>query len=311
MTFTLDELYAALQTDVKDLDYHLTQYHQLSIAEIARRDAQINSLTEQLADCAAPVDRTPIVTRAELKWLAGVTITKDNAPSSTQDEMTRQELKLCGTMGFTHWRGLLNFEEAAKQVTYPETDTRNLPGYGRIQKLAFMADSMDSQAKRVTDGKNTPAQYQTYIGNLKKLGATALYFNDADAGEKATFIKGWVEMTRNAATALNWDVPILGSFMATFDKTKYPYFDYHEIQCFGDVYELYDYLHRKDIAVYCLDGQRSASVDELQVNAAVTMQAHIENFFYYTAKDSTTDWRNMASQVAVIKEFVMEWRGLI
>lgn len=244
----------------------------------------------------------PVTDAPKLRNIIGITITKDDTPGPKQDAMTRALLDLCSKVGFTHWRGLLNYEEAKAQVTQAEDDPDNLPGYGRRLGMQFVADTVDSQVKRLDkDG------LIRYIGWLKKLGAVALYFNDVDDPAKADVIHGWIKRAREAMTAAEFNVPLIGSFTANFDRAKYPGFDQYEIQTFGTLSEFKRFLDmRADFL--CIDGQQSATLEYLQKMTALVVEGK-RDVWVYSAKDEDTDWRNMPATVEIYRTFVSQWKA--
>lgn len=270
---------------------------------------EITALLAELAALKAPEpDAPPVVvpdkpapavllSRNLIEGVAMVTITKDNTPSPKQDTITRELLTLCKDMGFTHWRGLLNFEEIKS--------TASLPAFGRECGMEFIADTVDSQVALLDD-----TSLKTYFSLLKKHGTRAVYFNDVDDPKKTLFIQDWVDRARRAMRAADFDVPLIGSFTATFDRDSYPGFDHYEIQCFGTPDELRRYLANESAAIYCLDGHRPITAQSLKVNSEITLKAHIPNLAFYTAFDyDGTDWRRMPAQVAEIKDFLQRWHA--
>lgn len=336
ITLTLADTSKTIQHNVTIQNTKLQQ-------QLAAANAQIQQLQEQARQSAAlvanlkfqlaealkdkpPVDDPPpeeppvvpgalktTLTKTTMVNVAGATITADDTPTDAQDEMVRQALELCEAVGLTHARFMLNFEQAKAMAGYGEDDPRNLPAFGRRHHVKFIVDSMNTQAKRVTEGNLTKAQYEDYFRWMKKLGAEAVWFDDVDDVKKAPFIHEWIKITQDAMKTAGLDVPLCGSFMALFDRAKYPGFDFYEIQTFTNKpTELTNFFKRRDVDVFCLDGQRSESVAELKSNTAITLAANIPNFMFYTIfdgpKDNETDWREMPAQVAEIKNFVGKWK---
>lgn len=316
------------------IEQHLGIPHNSSIYEAieamrkenAAKDDIIASLRRQYEDVSAKLDSAlariaeleavPVVTvptvpdvqpnlpsgdAPKLRSVAGIIIVKDDTPSPRQDATTRALLDLCGKVGFTAWRGLLNYEEAKAQHDEAEDDPDNLPGYGRRAGMQFVADTVDSQVKRLND-----ASLVQYFGWLKKLGAAALFFNDVDDPAKAAVIHDWIKRARAAMKEADFHVPLIGSFTANFDRAQYPGFDAYEVQCFGTLSEFKRFMEL-DAEYLCIDGQKSATLEYLQKMTALVAESG-RDFWCYTCKDKETDWRNMPATVEVYASFLRQWK---
>lgn len=302
----------SLREQLATRDKQAEEFRQGLIKMTEERNALLDEnkrLSDELAALKAPVvvpvpevptpEQKFTLTKTTMRGVCQVTITKDDTPGDKQDAIVREILQLCKGMGFTHWRGLLNYEEARSTIS--------LPALGRECGMEFIADTIDSQMKRadMNDGK-----LRVYLEQLKKHGARALYINDADEPAKAPFLQDWLKRIRSAMQAAEFDVPIIGSFTALFDMAKYPGFDFYEIQCFGTPEELRTFLAREDVDVWCLDTRKNMSTARFQQRVPIILDAKPENIALYTAFDySGTDWRQMGELMPEVKTMIQKWNA--
>lgn len=310
----LREQLAAANAKLKDLEFAYDVMSTDSAAafdENKRFSAEIERLQKENAALKAgavpvvPVTPTPpvvippdpVTVKPALHNVMGITLTKDEKPSTAQDTMTKEVLQLCSKMGFTHWRALLNFEEIRSTIS--------LPAYGRTIGMEYVADTVDSQVARLTY-----PQLVQYFGLLKKHGAVAVYFNDVDRADKASVMPAWIKAARAAMKEAEFAVPFIGSFTANFKREDYPGFDAYEIQTFTRSITEFNTFVKNPSEYLCLPAEHDTPLALVQQILAVTLESGRGELWTYTCHDyDGTDWRQMPDMVAAYQAFVQKWRS--
>lgn len=304
MPFTLQELYDAMQTDITDLGYQLSQYHALSISELAKLQAQVNTLETanalllaKIEELTKPKVRTPVVSVRELLDTAQLTITLDATPSATKDKIGREMILLAKQLGFNAVRFMRNKQELATDVTLLPDNPRNLPAVAKNAGLLWFADSMDAVVIKLTD-----ADLKTYCDNLVKAGAVAIYWNDADRASIRTILPDLLKRVRAVSS-----LPQIGSLSATANLSVYnALFDHVEIQTFGTFTEFLSYV-KSPADVLCLDGQASVTIGYLDSILMLPELQARDNISCYTAYDINTRWTATNPVALRYAAFMKKW----
>jgi hypothetical protein len=283
----------------------------LARTAVSNLSARVMELSKT-APVLLPIARKPIITKTEMKDVAGVAIPKGNAPSAAQDQNTRDMILMASLMGLNGWRGFFNLQEvkAHTAATMTEGSISHLPGYGRRFGLGFIADTVNWAAVNLNE-----TDLPIYLNGLVKMGAMAFYFDDANQYREAKnadgtlkYPAGELERLVKRIRAVTPDMPLIASLTANAMIASYkPLFDHVEAQTFGKITELEMFLKR-GFDVYCLDGRKEISVEYLQQSIEIVTRLNPKNIFWYVA--GITDWKSMPFQLPLIKTLAQRWMTL-
>lgn len=244
-------------------------------------------------------------------------IVKDNKPSLTQDNMTRQVISIAAAMGCTGWTGFLNEQEVLEHLENIDHPTVNLIKYGADRGLIFGADTVNAML-RVIPWTEEDERFKAYFDGLVKLGARFVIWNDVDGEEDGRRVyspvaiaagMGRIRAALKAAGAPK--MPIVASLTAAakpdFYRSEYG-FDYVEMQTFGNLRELRGFMDDL-FDVYALDAQDGYSVSQIQEARPYIVKGAAHALRLYAGFDyDGTDWRRMPEQVKEHTETIRRWR---
>jgi hypothetical protein len=287
----------------------------LALAEQGALVLRLQEELKKIPPVVLPVIRKPTITKTELLNVAGICVKKDDAPTTTQDENARQLILLASMMGFNVWRGFFNLGEVKVHGTYSETNIKNLPGYGRSLNMIFMADTVNSDAISALN----ELDFEAYIRGLIKMGAVALFFDDANqyrddrnADGSLKWPQGTLEKRVARVRKYSGDIPLIASLRGNAITSDYkPLFDFVEAQTFGGkITELDYFLKRKDdFEVFNLDGQKTeVTLEYLKASEPVVLRNNPDNIYYYP--QTATEWKTMPLHLPIIKQIVTRWMSM-
>lgn len=249
----------------------------------------------------------PIITKTELKNVAGFCVTLGRLPPSATVDATARELIVMGRgMGFNCVRFFRNKDEVAADLKRTPDDLRNLYAFAQKQGMVVVADTINRAAYDLND-----AELKTYLAGLKTLGTPLYIFDDGNqyreaknADGKLKYPAGTLERLVKRVRDLQPDMPIMASLTAgAVIKDYEPLFDFTEAQTFGSSANLDTFLDR-GFDAYCLDGQASASLDYLRRAHDIILKDNPTAVFWYTASDEKTNWLDMDDKTALIEKTV-------
>jgi hypothetical protein len=283
---------------------------------LAAQGALVLRLQEELKNIppvVLPVVHKPTITKTELLNVAGVAIPKDNAPSITQDQNARDMMLIASLMGLNAWRGFFNLQEIVKHAAMSETNTNHLPGFGRRLGLTFIADTMNNHAVNLND-----TDLKICLDGLRKMSGTGPFagvFDDANQYRETRNTDGTLKYPAGTLERLVGrirhfapDMILIASLTANATIGEYkPLFDFVEAQTFGTIRELPVFLGRF-FDVYCLDGRKEISVEYLTQAIEIVASKPPKNLFFYVS--AITDWKNMASQIPLMRTLVQRWMSM-
>lgn len=316
-----------LESDLETLQGQIGQFevsHELLVKQrdaliIERDDANLSlakavmvnrDLSAQLQARPLPgTSRKPIITKTEMRDVAGVAVPKGNAPSAAQDQNARKMMLMASLMGFNAWRGFFNLSEVKAHAAMLESNLNHLPGYGRRLGLTFFADTLNNPAINYSD-----PDLKVYMEGLRKMagaGPFIGYFDDANQYLNETkYPKGTLERLVGRIRQFAPDIILVASLTAGADIGTYKQpglFDFVEAQTFGKIGELGGMLG-KGFDVYCLDGRKEISIDYLTQAIEIVASKNPRSIFYYVT--SITDWETMAEKLPLIKQNVTRWMSM-
>lgn len=257
-----------------------------------------------------PFELKPVINRHYMNNVAGFCITLgEDPPSATVDAQAREFILLGKRMGFKCARFYRNKDEVRADVKRTPEDLRNLYAFCLKNDIVPVSDTVDRAALELSD-----TELKEYLAGLKQLGSPLYIFNDANQyrGKKkdgTPYPPMTLENMVKRVRTFQPDMPIMASVTAGAKIEDYrPLFEYVEAQTFGKTTELDSFLDR-DFDAFCLDGQASVSLDYLRKAHDIILKDNPAAFWYYTASDEKTDWRNMTDKTALIEKTVKAWNA--
>lgn len=283
---------------------------QEALAKSVARERELQALLDKPPVVTLPVARKPIITKTEIKDVAGIAIPKGNAPSASQDQNARLLMLLWSMMGGNAWRGFMNLQEIKAHTTMLDNNVNHLPGFGRRLGLTFIADTLNNHAVNLSDG-----DLRIALDGLRKMSGTDKfigYFDDANQYRDETkYPKGTLERLVKRIRSIAPDIILVASLTAnaTINDYKNPdtLFDFVEAQTFGKIGELPVFLERS-FDVFCLDGRKEISIDYLAKSIDIVGELNPRNIFYYIT--AITDWQNIPDKLPFIKQIVTRWMAM-
>lgn len=299
----LERQIAVLDLEVRRLEddnLRLLNENSALRARIAELEAPVVVPDAEVTPAPVPA---PVITKTDLKHIAGVTITLDAAPSERKDAAARELIKLAADTGFNTVRFLRNFEEAVQDNGRMDA-ARNVSGFAKSLGLMVVYDTVELVVRRINSEPMTDdarrEKIERYFAALKAHGS-ALYINDANRDDLKADLPGIVAQIRTAS-----DLPLIASLTATADLDTYrKLFDHIEIQTFGTLDEFARYK-AIPMSILCIDGQHDASNRYLR---EMLDMVGYRSFFVYTMYDRRTDWRNMPDTVDIYRVFLQKWKA--
>jgi hypothetical protein len=309
---------ATLQEKTIALNFTLNENQQIRKDLEAERKA-VSDLTARVMELSKaapvllPIARKPIITRTDIRGIAGICVDKDDTPSAAQDENARELIVLASMMGFNTFRAFFNLGEVKTHLTLSETNIRHMPGYAKQLGMTFIADTVNSP---VITSLSDP-DFKVYIEGLIKMGAMAFYVDDANQYRETKNVDGTLkypagELERmvKRIRLLAPQTPIIASLRGSANPAEYkPLFDATEAQTFGGVITELEGFLKRPFDIFNLDAQRNeVSVAYLKASEEIVLRNNPRNIYYYPS--TAVDLKNMPDRIGIIRQIVQRWMAM-